>query len=68
MTFKGPKKVEYSEWWKPGTGMMYRRECLPGHHPQHPYNYILNTYNVNPEDYGVDKPEDYYPKCPECGK
>ena len=54
-------------WWKPGGGQMYRREDLPGDHPEHIYNYIKREHKVEPEDYGIEKP--YVPPkiCSKCG-
>ena len=51
-----PETIEMPVWWNTGSGISYRREGLPGDHPEHPYNYIKRRYNVNPESYGVYKP------------
>ena len=48
-------EIEVPVWWKSG-GMLLNRDCLPGDHPEHTYNYIVRTYGVDPEDYGVTKP------------
>lgn len=57
--------IEVPVWWKPGGGMMYKRECLPADHPESEYNYIKRTYGVNPVDYGIESPETV---CQSCGK
>lgn len=58
--------IEYSVWVKRGD-MMIRREALEADDPDHIYNYIKNTYNVNPEDYGIEKPP-RCERCPHCGE
>ena len=55
-------------WWRPGGGIMVRREDLPGDHPEHIYNYIKREHNVDPEDYGIEKPPDRIKVCSECGR
>lgn len=51
-----PESIEYSVWWKPGTGMMYNREALSPDHPEYVYNYLKREFGVDPEDYGVYHP------------
>ncbi len=48
-----PENISIPEWWKPGGGMMYRRNCLPVDHPESDYNYVKNVLKLNPEDYGL---------------
>lgn len=58
------KNIEVPVWYKKGN-MLFRRDCLNSNDPEHIYNYIKNKYNLNPEDYGVEKPEGY--ECLNCG-
>lgn len=60
------KDIEYSVWVKRGN-MMVNRDALDGDDPDHTYNYIKNTYNVNPEDYGIEK-SPMIVRCPHCGE
>jgi hypothetical protein len=62
-----PESIEIEVWWKPGGGMMYRRDCLPPTHEQHIYNYIKREFGVNPEDYGIPNPHPIKTVCPRCG-
>jgi len=64
---KEPIEIEYSEWWRVGNGVMYRRDCLPSDHPQQTYNYVRNKYGVRPERYGIERPFDGR-VCSECGR
>ena len=64
------EQISIPVWWKPGGGMMYRRDCLPIDHPEHTYNYIVREYGVRPELYGIEKPIDIdnvQHTCPSCG-
>lgn len=38
------------------NGMILNRRCLNYDDPDQIYNYIKSTYNVDPEDYGIQKP------------
>jgi hypothetical protein len=57
-----PKSIEYDPWWRPGGGMMYRRDCLGPDHPENLYNHIKRTCYVDPEWYGIKNPA----SCPCC--
>jgi hypothetical protein len=61
------KEISVPTWWKPGGGMMYKRDCLGSNHPEHPYNYVVREYGVDPEDFGIKKPIGEKTKCPNCG-
>ena len=56
------EEISVPVWWKPGGGMMYRRDCLDADHPEHIYNYMVRELGVRPEDYGVYKQI----ICPTC--
>ena len=60
-----PKTIDYPVWWKPGGGMMYRRDALPPDHPEAPYGYIQREYGLDPEDYGIKNPINIV-ECPIC--
>jgi hypothetical protein len=60
------KDLEMSVWVKRGQ-MMVNRYALDGDDPDHPYNYIKSKYNVDPEDYGIEKPP-LATVCPHCGE
>ncbi len=47
-----PEIISVPAWYRPGGGMMYKRDCLPSEHPGSIYNYIKNELKLNPEDYG----------------
>ena len=64
---EAPESISYPVWWKPGGGMMYRRDCLSPDHPESSYNYLKRHYpGLNPENYGVDKSV-VVRRCPHCG-
>jgi hypothetical protein len=63
---KRPETINIPVWWSKGGGMMVRRDCLPFDHPEHPYNYIRDQLNLNPEDYGIFPPPQAV-ICPKCG-
>ena len=52
-----PESIEVPIWWNTGNGRWVRRDALPGDHPEHPYNWVKNKYCVDPELYGIEKPE-----------
>ena len=45
-----------SVWIRRGK-LSVRRDALDSDDPDHPYNYIQRTYGVNPEDYGIERPQ-----------
>lgn len=51
-------------WWKCGE-MLYNRYALSPDHPEYIYNYIKREFNVDPEDYGIEKPKTDK-ICPHC--
>lgn len=53
-----PEEIDLPVWWVNG-GMWTRRDALEPWHPEHPYNYIKREYGVDPEDYGIFKPNGY---------
>lgn len=44
--------LQYDAWYRPGGGMMMRREYLDDDHPQNLYNHLKQN-GITPEDYGV---------------
>ena len=56
MTTKLLEEIEIEVFYKPGNGRMYCRDALPITHPEHLYNYVKNTFNIAPEDYGIFDP------------
>ena len=62
---KEPDSVDIPVWIGHGTGRLTRRGCLPAEHPESEYNYIMKTYGVDPEKYGVKAPG---PHCDKCGQ
>ena len=50
-----PEEIELPIWWSNGH-MLYNRHALDFDHPENAYNYIKRTYNVDPEDYGIERP------------
>jgi len=46
--------------------MLVRRDALDPDDPDYTYNYIKSEFDVDPEDYGIEKPE--FQRCPHCGE
>jgi len=61
------EELEIPVWWNNGSGIIRRRDALPINHPEHTYNYVKRVFNVDPEDYGVEKPGNNN-VCPNCGE
>lgn len=62
-----PNTIEVPEWWRPGNGMMYRRDALPINHPESTYSYVRREYpDVDPADFGIRTPETVEVTCPKC--
>jgi hypothetical protein len=59
-------EISIPVWYKSG-GTIYNRDCLPASHPENTYNYIKRVCNVDPELYGVKKPEIKTVPCAVCG-
>ena len=55
-------------WYSNGSGMKYRRDCLPEDHLEHMYNYIKRVYGVDPKLYGINNPMVGVNVCPHCNK
>lgn len=51
-----PPEIILPDYWYKGSEMILR-ETLPPAHPEHPYNYIKRAYKVDPERYGIFRPE-----------
>ena len=60
-----PRSISYPQWWCPGTGMMYNRDCLPPDHPESAWNYCSKKYpGVDLTLFNIPKPRK---RCPHCG-
>lgn len=62
--------IEIPVWAGNGSGMLYRRDCLPPEHPDSQYNYMLKNFpDLDPADYGIKcpAPKVSLKKCPCCG-
>jgi len=49
------KTISIPHWVKRGN-MLIARDALDGNDPDHPYNWIRNTFGVRPEEFGIYPP------------